>query len=70
MASDCPEPEVCRRCRQEGHVKVFHNVLNAFNVDVIRMIARSLRSALTAAKKAIAAQTVPNQSSAESAGNL
>ena len=21
MASDCPEPEVCRRCRKEGHVK-------------------------------------------------
>ena len=24
MASDCPEPEVCRRCRKEGHVKVFN----------------------------------------------
>ena len=22
MASDCPEPEVCRRCRKEGHIKV------------------------------------------------
>jgi len=21
MASDCPEPEVCRRCRKEGHIK-------------------------------------------------
>ena len=21
MACDCPEPEVCRRCRKEGHVK-------------------------------------------------
>jgi len=21
MAADCPEPEVCRRCRKEGHVK-------------------------------------------------
>ena len=20
MASDCPEPEVCRRCRKEGHM--------------------------------------------------
>ena len=21
MASDCPEPEVCRRCHKEGHMK-------------------------------------------------
>ena len=21
MAADCPEPEVCRRCRKEGHLK-------------------------------------------------
>ena len=26
MASDCPEPEVCRRCRKEGHIKVFDKV--------------------------------------------
>ena len=27
MASDCPEPEVCRRCRKEGHIKVLFLLL-------------------------------------------
>merc|ERR1711887_452214 len=53
MECDCPEPEVCRRCRKEGHVK-----------DVCWSL-----SASTDAKKATAAPTVPNQGFAESAGS-
>ena len=71
MASDCPEPEVCRRCRKEGHVKVLSlmDVFKSIELIIIRMIALSLRSASTAAKKATVALIVLNRSSAESAGN-
>ena len=70
MASDCPEPEVCRRCRKEGHVKVLRSdVCLGGELVQTRTIVPNLSDASTAAKKATAARIVQSRSCAESAGN-